>query len=180
MPCELIREIRLFLIVLIVLFYSFQLSGSVSLARREDDSTTKRGESALAWEERPEDGQRGQPYTVKQVIWTPSGNLSILSELLEPQLDIKHPANPHPGVRTPEVDQTSDRLALISPTWTAGNVKEEGRPFAPDSEDGYQADFTGEVKFIYTAENKKKVDQSALHSKYNCGETLLYGKLEVC
>ncbi|XP_027872156.1 uncharacterized protein LOC114143940 [Xiphophorus couchianus] len=143
MPCELIREIRLFLIVLIVLFYSFQLSGSVSLARREDDSTTKRGESALAWEERPEDGQRGQPYTVKQVIWTPSGNLSILSELLEPQLDIKHPANPHPGVRTPELNQTSDRLALISPTWTAGNVKEEGIPFAPDSEDGYQADFTG-------------------------------------
>ncbi|XP_007551723.1 uncharacterized protein LOC103137757 [Poecilia formosa] len=143
MTCELIRKIRLFLIMLIVLFYSFQLSGSVSLAQREDDSTTKRGESALPWEERPEDGQRGQPYTVKHVIWTPSRNLSILSKLLEPQLDIKHPTNPHPGVRTPELDQTSDRLALISPTWTTGNVKEEGRPFAPDPEDGYQADFTG-------------------------------------
>ncbi|MEQ2306738.1 hypothetical protein AMECASPLE_011332 [Ameca splendens] len=143
MTCELKRQIRSFLIVLVVLLYSFQFCCSVSLVRREDDSTTQRGESASAGEEKPEHGQQAQPqpHAVKQVTWTASRDLSHLSGLLKPQPDFKPPANPLPLVRAPKRDQTSYSFALNSSTWTTGDIKEERRPSAP--EDGYQEDFTG-------------------------------------
>ncbi|MEQ2197458.1 hypothetical protein XENOCAPTIV_029813 [Xenoophorus captivus] len=148
MTCELKRQIRSFLIVLVVLLYSFQFCCSVSLARREDDSTTQRGESASAGEEKPEHGQQAQPqpHAVKQVTWTASRDLSHLSGLLKPQPDFKPPANPLPLVRAPKPDQTSYSFALNSSTWTTGDIKEERRPSAP--EDGYQEDFTGQGKVL--------------------------------
>lgn len=156
------KEIRLFLIVFVVLFYSFQLCCSVSLAQREDDSTIKRGESPLGGLERPEDGQQGRPHAFKQVTWTPSLDLSILSELLQPQLDFKPTASPPPSVRTPKPGPNGYKLALNSATWTAGHVKKEGRLSATDSEDGYQADFTGQAKLNFIAQLKvTTLDQSA-------------------
>uniref|UniRef100_A0A3Q2P9U2 Uncharacterized LOC105936697 n=1 Tax=Fundulus heteroclitus TaxID=8078 RepID=A0A3Q2P9U2_FUNHE len=179
MTCLQKRVIRVFLIVLIVLLNSFQPCCPVSLAQREDAATGRRGESASAGRERLEHGPQGQPREVIEVSWTPSLDLSSLAELLVPRSDFKPPTNPLRRVRAPKPERTSHSLALNSSTWTTGEVQVEGRPSAPDPEDGYQADFTGfseiqgNVLGLLSDSNPHFSEWKAMRPQVECADNVL-------
>ncbi|KAL6110121.1 uncharacterized protein ACO6RY_19267 [Pungitius sinensis] len=112
-------QLTQFLLIVTVYMYTFEVSHSVSLGQRaEGHELTASGEMKRDndWHPRERVSQSPNPRTTER----PS-----LPEL-RPEVAAPPTAAPH-----------------RSWPWTVGNIRAEPRSSAPDSEEGYQADFTG-------------------------------------
>ncbi|XP_054460789.1 uncharacterized protein LOC129096134 [Anoplopoma fimbria] len=114
-----------FLFVVSVYFHTFRVGHSVSLGQRGEGSTAYR---ATRWERvNPDDGaQQGDAYLGAQVVQGPGPRRSN-----------------QPGLTAEPVPYYSATTPDDSSSWTVGDIRTEPRSSASESEDGYQADFTG-------------------------------------
>ncbi|XP_041840229.1 uncharacterized protein LOC121639097 [Melanotaenia boesemani] len=142
--------VRLFLSLATVYFYNFQFCSPVSLGRSANDSVTHEiHESAsTVWKRTEQDThkQQSQSNSVQQVT-----RGTYLYKKLPSQLQAVSTSSPEEPLRRSSavnLDKSGDNFTLNSSSWIVGNVRAEPREQAPDSDDGYQGDFTGfpEVK----------------------------------
>ncbi|XP_042340312.1 uncharacterized protein LOC121941554 [Plectropomus leopardus] len=126
---------NVFLFVVTIYVYTFQVSHSVSLGHREEDFTAHyiQESNAARWEKIKQDNrsQPGHPRTFTQPGLTEP----------RPQSAV-FPAEPLPYFSAPTLDETNN-FELNSLSWIVGRISPEPRSSAPGSEGGYQADFTG-------------------------------------
>ncbi|KAL7404940.1 hypothetical protein ABVT39_021361 [Epinephelus coioides] len=113
----------------------FQVSHLVSLGQWEEVFTADQLQEsdATIWERIKQDDDSLQPH------WRRS-NPPGLAEL-RPQ-SAAFPGEPLPYITTPTPD-TDGNVDFNRLSWTAGHISPEPGSSAPDSEGGYQADFTG-------------------------------------
>ncbi|XP_037621794.1 uncharacterized protein LOC119485994 [Sebastes umbrosus] len=135
MSCKQRRgKITLFLFVVNVYFYTFQVGHSVSLGQREEEEGLPEVQESPAtrWERIQQDDDAQQRHLDEQRRRGQSLLKSTRPGLtgLRPQSAV-FPGEPIPYFRAPTLDDSS--------SWTVGNI----RSSASDPEDGYQADFTG-------------------------------------
>ncbi|XP_044045979.1 uncharacterized protein LOC122873393 [Siniperca chuatsi] len=145
MTCKQSREITLFLFVVTVYSYTFQLCHSVSLGQREDGLTAYQVQESTRWEtiKHDNDAQQGKQHLVEQVIQGPNLRKSTQPGLREPWPEsAAFPGEPLQHFSVPKRDENDIKL-LNSLSWTTGNISRQPRTSASDSGDGYQADFTG-------------------------------------
>ncbi|XP_035856146.1 uncharacterized protein LOC116040565 isoform X1 [Sander lucioperca] len=140
MSCKQRRDkITLFLLVVTFYYYTFQVSHSVSLGQREEGLTAYQVQEATVtgWEriKHDNDAQQGHWRLVEQVIQAPNLRKSTQRGLTE----LRPESVAFPGEPIPYRAATLDD----SLSWTVGNIRTESSNSASDSEDGYQADFTG-------------------------------------
>ncbi|XP_071329433.1 uncharacterized protein [Trachinotus anak] len=146
MPREQKREFTLFLIA--VYLSTFRVCHSVSLGQwgggfspyQAPESTATRPD-----EIRQNNGVRqGNWPLVEKVVQDAN-----LRETTPPALQelrpesAAFPEEPLPHLIVPKLNEAGRNFAANSSSWTVGKISTEQRASAPDSEDGYQADFTG-------------------------------------
>ncbi|XP_078021007.1 uncharacterized protein LOC117255135 isoform X1 [Epinephelus lanceolatus] len=123
------------LFIAAVYFHMFQVSHLVSLGQWEEVFTADQLQEsdATIWERIKQDDDSLQPHQRRS---NPPG----LAEL-RPQ-SAAFPGEPLPYITTPTPD-TDGNVDFNRLSWTAGHISPEPGSSAPDSEGGYQADFTG-------------------------------------
>uniref|UniRef100_A0A3B4TIR4 ZP domain-containing protein n=1 Tax=Seriola dumerili TaxID=41447 RepID=A0A3B4TIR4_SERDU len=142
MSCKQKSETTLFLLVA-VYFYTFRVCHSVSLGRWGDGFSASQGEASTATREKikQDDGVRqGNWHLVEKVIL--GTNLRKVTQELRPESAV-FPGEPLPYLIVPKLDETGSNFAANRSSWSVGKISTEPRSSALDSEDGYQADFTG-------------------------------------
>lgn len=137
MSCEQKREITLFLSVLIVCLYAFQVCHSVSLGQWWEDLNTYQGQESAAprWAQVQRD-----EHLVEQVI-----QATDLRTTSQPGLQEIWPESAAlPGeIIAPTLDETGSNFATNGSSWSAGKIRRQRRTSAPDSQDVHQAHLTG-------------------------------------
>lgn len=134
MPCKL--EIILFLYVVTVYFYTFQVCHSVNLRQRDNDFST-------SWKGIKQDHDN-QVNQVNQAIRGANVRASSQRRLTKVRRDSDaYSEEPPSYFNVPKRYETGSSFAPKVLPWAAGNVKVGRRSSAPGSEDGHETDFIG-------------------------------------
>lgn len=149
MSCKQRRETTLFLFVVTIYFDTFQVCLSVSSGQREEGLRTHQVQESTAagWEriQQHNDVQQRNRHSVERVIQGPDLRKSNQQSLKELRLEsAASPGESFPYFSVPELYETDSNFALNSLSWTIGDISRQIRPSSSESEDGYQADFTGQ------------------------------------
>lgn len=144
MSCKQKREITLFLSVVTVYLYTFQVCHSVSLGQRGDGFSGYQGQESTAtrWKKgkQDEDIRLGNWHSVDKVIQG-----TYLRKTAQPGLREIWPelAGLPDDLVVPKLDKTSSNFAANSSSWSVDKIGRQRRTSAPDTQDGYHADLTG-------------------------------------
>lgn len=145
MSCKEKGEIILFLFVVTIYFYTFQLCNSVRLGQRQGGFSIHQSHepTATSWEriQQDNDVQQGNRNSGEQVIHLRKSDRRGLQGLrLESTAFLREPLT---DISVPKLDETDSNFALSSLSLTVGNVSTIQRSWPSHSEDEYQGDFTG-------------------------------------
>lgn len=148
MSCKQRRETTLFLFVVTAYFHAFRVCLSVSLGQREDGLRTHQVQESTAagWEriQQHNDAQQGNWHSAERVIQGPnlrkSNQQSLKALRLESAASLGEPL---PYFSVPNLGETDSDFALNSLSWSIGDISRQPRSPSSESEDEYQADFTG-------------------------------------
>ncbi|XP_029910603.1 uncharacterized protein LOC115361323 [Myripristis murdjan] len=153
MCCMQRTGISLILCVVIVAWNTLHVCNSVRVGKFKGQSefASHQGKASTEWER-----VKPKNYTsAEQALLNPGGRIITKaapldkSDRLAPQAHLVYPAafpgEPLTHFSPPKLGETNVNLAqkAIDTSWIFGNVNAHQRPPAPDSEAGYQADFTG-------------------------------------